>query len=164
MGLELGECHFDGIEVWAVRGQEEQPCALSADEALGLLAFVAREVVEDDHVAGPEGGCELGLDIGVEDRPVHRRVNDPGCYEAIAFKARHEGLRAPMAKWGLAIQPLALGRAPAQPGHLGVGAGLIDEDQPALLLAQDGLAAIFPFGPRLGQLRPVLLGRPQSFF
>ena len=164
MRLELRESHLDGIEFGAVGRQEEEPCSPAAYEFVRPLAFVAREVVENDHVAGLESGCELGLDIGLEDDPVHRRVNDPGCDEALAFEARHKGLRAPMAKRRLAVQPFALRRTPAQPGHLGVGSGLIDEDQPPALLAHDGLAAVFPLGPRLGQFRPVLLGCPQSFF
>src|SRR5690242_2751777 len=98
MSLEFREGHLDGVEVGAVRWKEEKPRSPVTYEALGPVALVAREVVENDHVAGLEGGCELGLHIGFEDDPVHRRVNDPWRDEAAAFEARHEGLCSPMAE------------------------------------------------------------------
>ena len=125
---------------------------------------MAAEIVHDDNIAWPEGGRELGFDIDIEDRPVHWRVNDPRGNEAVAFEACHKGLRPPMAKGGFAVQPLALQGAPAQPYHLCRGSGFINEDQPVALAAHDGLAAFFPFGPRLGQLRPVLFACPKGFF
>jgi hypothetical protein len=76
--LSLEKTHFNGIEFGAVGRQKEKPCAPVPDEGFGPLAHVAREVIQDDDVAGLEGGCELGLHIGFENEPVHRRVNDPG--------------------------------------------------------------------------------------
>src|SRR5262245_724872 len=107
MSLELGEGHLDRIEVRTIGRQEEEPCASAADSLFGLFALVAGEIVQDDDVAWLEGGGELGFDIGLEDCPVHRRVNDPGGDKAVAFEACHKGLRAPMAEGGLAIQPFA---------------------------------------------------------
>jgi hypothetical protein len=41
MGLELGECHFDGIEVRTVRRQEQEPGATLLEDSFGFLALGA---------------------------------------------------------------------------------------------------------------------------
>ena len=125
---------------------------------------MAGEIVEDDDVTRLQGGCELGFDIGLEDCAVHRRINDPGSDETVAPEPGHEGLRAPVAEGGFAVQPAANCRAPAQARHLGRRAGLVNEDKAITLPAHEGLAAVFPFGPGLGQFRPVLFAGPQCFF
>lgn len=53
-------------------------------------------VVEDDNVALVHGRGELGLDVGVEGRPVPGLVKDPGRAHAITAQAGDEGLRSPM--------------------------------------------------------------------
>ena len=77
MGLEFGEGHFDGIEVGAVGGQKHEPSAALADGLFGGLAFVGGQIVQDDDVAFLQCWDELGAHIGLEDRPIHRRVDDP---------------------------------------------------------------------------------------
>ena len=37
------------------------------------------QIVQDDDVALLQRGEELGAHVGLEDRPVHRRVDDPRC-------------------------------------------------------------------------------------
>ena len=53
--LELGEGHFDGIEVGAVGRQKHEPGASLADGLFGGRAFVGGQVVQDDDVAFFEG-------------------------------------------------------------------------------------------------------------
>lgn len=101
MGLEFCEGHFNGIEVGAIGRQEQEPCALRPDRFFGPLTFMAGEVVEDNDVAWLEDRHELGFDIGLEDYPVHWGIDDPGGDEAVAFEARHEGLRAQWPKGAL---------------------------------------------------------------
>lgn len=60
----------------------------------GLLALVDGEIIQDDDITGPEGGRELGVDIGLEDDPVHWGIDNPGSDEAIALEACYEGLRS----------------------------------------------------------------------
>jgi hypothetical protein len=43
--LELGECHFDGIEVGGVWRQEEEPCADVFQDRGGLRAAVGGKVM-----------------------------------------------------------------------------------------------------------------------
>jgi len=40
-------------------------------------AFVGGQVVQDDDVAFLQRWDELGAHVGLEDRPIHRRVDDP---------------------------------------------------------------------------------------
>ena len=51
--LELGERHFDGVEVGAVGRRKQEPCADVPQGPGRAGALVALQVVEDDHVAGP---------------------------------------------------------------------------------------------------------------
>jgi hypothetical protein len=48
------------------------------DGFLGGLALVGRQIVQDDDIAFVEGWCELLLDIGLEDAPVHRGIDGEG--------------------------------------------------------------------------------------
>lgn len=164
LGLELCEGHFDGIEIGAVGWKEEEPGAPGPHEPLGLFALVARKVVEDDDVTFFEDGGKLGLDVALEDDPVHRPVDDPGSNEAVAFEASDEGLGAPVAEGCRRMEPVTLDCPPPEPRHLGGGRGLVQEDQAALTLAHIRLAKVFPLGPSPGQFRPVLLGGAQGFF
>jgi hypothetical protein len=69
-----------------------------------------------------------------------------------------------MAKGSFAFEPFAFLEASTQSGQLGVGAGLIEENQSCLLLTHDGLTALDPFHPCLGNVRPVLLACQKAFF
>ena len=48
-----------------------------------------------------------------------------------------------------------------QPDHVGLGPGLIDEDQFARI---KWVLVLTPFGARLGDVWPILLGRPERLF
>jgi hypothetical protein len=63
--------------------------------------------------------------------------------------------------WDFTDQPLATRSATAQAGHIGAGAGFVDEDQPVRI--ELGLF-VRPRGPRRGDIRPILLGRADAFF
>ena len=45
---------------------------------------MGREIVHDHDVTGLEGGGQLGGDIGLEDAPVHRCIDDKGCSQSVA--------------------------------------------------------------------------------
>ena len=77
MRLELGEGHFDRIEVGAVGRQKHEPGASVANGLFGGRTFVSGQIVQDDDVALLQGWDELGAHVGLEDRPVRRRVDDP---------------------------------------------------------------------------------------
>ena len=160
-GLELGEDLLDGIEVGTVGRQEEQLGAGGADGAAHGLAFVAAEIVHDDDVAGLERRDENLLDIGEEAFAVDRPVDDAGCVDAVAAQGGEEGQRPPAAMRHLGDQPLAAGRPAVAARHVGLGPGLVDEDQarrikPALIL--------LPLRPPPCDVGPVLLAGVQAFF
>ena len=91
---------------------------------------MAAQVVEDDDVAGPQGGCEALLDVGAEALGIHGAVEDARCGEAVVAQGADEGGRVPVAVRHGAEEALAA-RAPAVAArHVGRGAGFVDEDQP----------------------------------
>ena len=83
MGFEFGEGHLDGIEVWAIGRQKEEPRAYGAEDVLGFFTFVSGEIVENDDVASSKLRSQLGLDISIEDQAVHGGVDDKGRDEAV---------------------------------------------------------------------------------
>lgn len=91
MRLELGEGHFDGMEVRAVGREEQDPRPAFLEDCGGHFASVAGEVVENDHVAELERRRELGLDISLEDLAVHRTVDHPGSSQSVMSQGGNEG-------------------------------------------------------------------------
>ena len=164
VSLELGEGHFDRIEIGAVGRQEEEPCAAFPEDGLGFGAFVAGEVVEDDHVTLAQGRSELGLDVGIEGLAVHRVVDHPWRGQAIAAQAGNEGLGGPVSERRIGLQSGAATRPAAQAGHLRRRAGLIEEDQSMAVLAHERLAMRFPLLTRLTHVFALGLRGQQSFF
>jgi hypothetical protein len=57
--------------------QEVEPGAAGFEDGGGLSAFVAGEILGDDHVAAAQSWGALRLDIGLEDIPVDRPIDDP---------------------------------------------------------------------------------------
>ena len=73
--------------------------------ARGWLArrpdFCGGQVVQDDDVAFLQRWDELGAHVGLEDRAVHRRVDDPRRRQSAAAQPGDESLGLPMAKGAL---------------------------------------------------------------
>lgn len=134
------------------------------DGFLGGLALVGRQIVQDDDIAFVEGWCELLLDIGLEDAPVHRGIDGEGGGELVAAQAGDEGLGHPMPERRLAAEPLAVRAAAAQTGHFGCRSGLVEKDQPMRLKPHSRLACGGPFLARRFDVGTILLARQQSFF
>ena len=66
MGLELGECHFDGIEVRAVGRQKEEPASGPSHRLFRCRVLVSGEIVQKDGCAGHQhflNLCREGLAI-----------------------------------------------------------------------------------------------------
>ena len=123
------------------------------------------EVVEDDDVAGPQGGRELGGDVDLECRAIHGALDDPGGDEFIAAQARDEGLGLPLAEGRIdRDEPLSARAPPAQGRHVGLDAGLIDEDEPCGLIAHQGLTLVDPRPARRLDVRAFFLRGQQRFF
>ena len=73
-GFELGDDHFDGVQVGAVGRQKQQVCPCVSDQFPGGQPFVTPKIVSDDNIAGGQCRHEALADPGGEgvtvDRPV----------------------------------------------------------------------------------------------
>lgn len=164
MGFELCEGHLDRIKVRTIGWQEQDPRALGRDGLLGGLTLVGRQIIHDDDIAFVESWCELFLDIGLEDRPVHRGIDDEGGGELAAAQAGDEGLGHPMPERRLAAETLAPQAAAAQTDHLGCRSGLVEKDEAVRLKPHARLAFGDPFLARRFDIGAILLACQQGFF
>ena len=164
MGLEFGECHFDGVQVWRIGWQEQEPALLPFQQVCGFEAFVGGQVVEDDDGPGFECRGKLGFDVGVERGSVHGTFDDPGCDQVGAGQSRDEGLGLPFAEWRCAEQAFTLRTSAAQPGHIGLHAGFVNEHKAMRFGAQTGLASRKPVVPDAALLSAPAFLRDQAFF
>jgi hypothetical protein len=149
------------LEVGRVARQEEQLGAGGADQLSNGLPFVRAQIVHDDDISGAQGGDEELLDVSAETDAVDRPIDDAGRVDPVAAQGRQEGQCASATVRHLGDQARAAQRAPAAAGHVGLGPGLVDEDQapwvkPALIL--------LPPQPPQGDVGPVLLAGVQAFF
>ena len=109
---------------------------------------MARQIVEDDGVAGPELGNEELLDPGAEllavDRPVERARRD----QTVLPQRADEGRRLPMAPRNRRDQALAARASAVEPGHFGRRAGFVDKHKivrPPFALLRPPLLASFRY-------------------
>src|SRR5215472_4358828 len=107
--LELGEEHLDGIEVWGVLGQEEEPGAHGADGGADCLAAVRSKIVHDDDVAWHAGWGEDLFDIEKEALAINRSFDQPGRHDPVVSQSGDEGQGLPAAMRNLGQQAPAAG-------------------------------------------------------
>lgn len=149
------------IEVRAVGREEAQGCARRFDPFAHRGALVARQVVHDDDVAGPQFGHEHLGDIGFEpvavDRPIEHHRRD----HATHAQARDQ-------RGGLAVavreahpQPVAPGTAAVAAGHVGRSPGFVDEHEPLGIEVQLAIEPVVPLAQDVGA---VLLDRMAGLF
>lgn len=93
--LELGEQHFNRVQVGAVWRQEQEVFSRGTDCLPGSVALVAAEIVEDHHVTGPQGRHEALLHPGGEQVAIDRAIGYAGRDHLAPGQACDEGQRAP---------------------------------------------------------------------
>jgi hypothetical protein len=159
--FQLGEHLLDGIEIGTIGRQEEKVRAGRTDGPAHGVALVAAEIVHDDDVAGLERGHQELLDIGFEAFAVDRSVKDARCVDPVVPQGRKECEGLPMPVRRLSAQALP-SRSPAVGAdHVGLGPGLIDEDEAGRI----NLSLMpFPACPSARDVGPVLLAGQQRFF
>ena len=82
--FQLREGHFDGVEVGALGGQEQEPTSVGLEHLRGGIAFVGGQVVEDHDGPRFQLGDQNLFDIRVEGIPIHGPGYDPGSHDPIA--------------------------------------------------------------------------------
>ena len=122
---------------------------------------MAREIVQDDDIAGGELGREELTDILGEDHPVHRLIDDEGSDDAGRCEPGDKGRRLPMPVGCVTLYPLAARSASVTAHHIGGRSRLIDEDEP--LCTQRDLS-LTPVLPCQSDVWPQLLGGVHGFF
>ena len=127
--LELGEGHFDRIEVWAIGRQKQQSCARVGDERRRLLVLMAGQIVEDHCVARAKCGDEDLLYIGQEALGVDRPVEHKGGNQPLAGQTGKERRRLPMPARGMAESACADIGPGMTACHRRRRPGLVEEDQ-----------------------------------
>lgn len=128
-GLELGEDHLDRVHVGRVRRQVEILGADGLDGGTDLQGLVSWQVVHDHDVTLVQGRAEDLADIGEEGLSVHRAIQHQRGRQACEPETGDEGRGLPMTEGHTGEKPLSPRRPAVKPGHLGVQAGLVDEDQ-----------------------------------
>ena len=162
--LELGECHFDWIEVWAVRRQEQKPCTDVVQGAGGTGAFMTGQVVKNDNIASTQRRHQLGCDVEIEHLRVHSPVEDPGCVHPVMAQRSDKGLGAPVAEGRMIDQALPAWGPAGGLGHVGLDRGFVNEGQPFQMVGHEGLAFGDPDTAQVSDIPALLLKRLQVFF
>lgn len=160
-GFEFGKSHFDGVEIRAVGGQIEQTSPPFFHDFLDAADFVTGKIVADHQIARLEFRPEDFLQVGQEQRAIHRPIDDPRSAEPIMAERGDESGGRPMAVRSLPQTALAACRASVEARHFGVEPGLIQKDQPADVPRGRVLAPLLPCDD---QIRTLLFGGAQRFF
>jgi len=119
------------------------------------------EVVHDHHVSAAERRAQDLAKIGLKNLRIGRAFDGHAGGRAIPANRANHGGGMPMAVRSLAVDTLAAGRAAAQPRQIGLGPGLIQEDQ--LGRVEAGLPPP-PRPARPGDVRTILFAGPERLF
>ena len=159
--FELGKDLFDGVQIGAIGWQEQQSRPDAADCSTDGRPLVATQVVHDDDITGRERGHEQLLDIIEEARCIDRLIEHAGRVDPVATQGGKERHRAPVAVWHLGMKPLPLWRPATQGSHVGLGPGLVDEDEASGIKP---VLELLPLRATPGDLRPQLFSGQYAFF
>jgi hypothetical protein len=159
--LQLGEDLLDRVEVGRIFGQEEQAGAGGSDCLPHGLAFVRAEIVGYDDIVWLEGRDQELRDVGEEALAVDRAVEETRRLDAIAPQSGQERRGFPMSVRDLVDQSAPARRPAVKAGHVGLGPGLVDEDEPRRI---DELLILAPSDPVALYVRTVLLAGDERLF
>ena len=159
--LEFGEDLFDGVQVGRIFWQEDQLCAGRSDEPANGFAFMAAQIVHDDDVTGTKRRDEELGDIGLKSLAIDWTLDKPWGVDAVVAQRRQEGRCVPVAVRDLGRKPDAERCPSAQRRHVGLGPGLVDEDQ---TLRLDLVLILDPLCPPPRDVGTVAFASHHSFF
>jgi len=111
--------------VGAVGRQEQEPTTVSSQDLGGARALVCGKGVENDNGAGVERGRELGFNIGVECRAVHRTSDNPRRNQRVLCQPGDERLCSPFAEGCGAVKSRAHRGTSPKTGQVRFDGGLV---------------------------------------
>jgi len=126
--LELGKRQFDGIQVRRVRGQIAQLGADRFDGCANSSDLVAGEIVHHYNIARFQGGHQMLLYPGAEQRPVDGPFDRERSDEPFRAQRAQKSRRLPTSTRGLFHQTRAEFRAAVAPRHVGFRPRFVDEN------------------------------------
>ena len=103
----------------------------------GAVAFVRRQIVEDDDVTFVQQGGELCFDVALKGVAIHGSIDHPWCDKAVMSQTGNECHGFPVTVRDGGNHPAAFAAAPPQARHLGVDPGFIDENDLADAILMD---------------------------
>ena len=160
-GFELGEDLFNGVEIRGVGGQEAQRGPHPLKGRAHGRTLVTAQIVHNDDIARSECRQQALFDISQEAGAVERAIEDARSGHTVVAQRRHAGQRVPVPVGAGRPQPLAPGAAAMATSHVGLGPGLVQEDE--ALRIKLALRAL-PLPTALRDVRPLLFGGHQAFF
>jgi hypothetical protein len=122
---------------------------------------VAAEIVHDDNVTGLQGWEENFIDVNCEALTVDRAIENPWRLDPIVAQCGQEGCGLPVSVRDLGYEPAAARRPAPQGGHVGLGPGLVDEDQ---ALRIDLALILLPLRASAGDVRTFAFAGDDAFF
>ena len=125
------------------------------------FALVAAEIVQHHHITGLQRWNQRLLNPGVEAFPVDWPIEQEGRVHPVTAQGGEKGIGPPAPVRRLADQPLAAFAPAPERSHVGLGPGLVNEDQTGRINA---LLMASPAEPSARDLRPVLLRGERAFF
>jgi hypothetical protein len=129
IGLRSGE--------YLGRNRRRAPAAMIAFRT--ALPFVRSQIVEHDDVVALEGRDQELFDIGEKELAVDGTVEHAGRVDAVVAQRSQECCGLPVAMRHLGDEPASARRPAVKARHVGLGPGLVDEDETrridALLMA-----------------------------
>ena len=159
--LEFGEDLLNGVQVGRVFWQEDQLGAGRADEPTNGFALVAAQIVHDNNIAGTQRRDEDLFDIDLKALAVDRTVEKPWGVDAVMAQRSQERCCVPVTVRDLGRKPHAE-RCPSAPRrHVGLGPGLVDEDQ---TLRRDPVLILGPLRPPPRHVETVAFASHHGFF
>lgn len=94
------------------------------------FAFVTAKIVDDHYVARAERWEEHFFDVKQEALAVDGTIDEPGRVDAVMPQSGEKRHSVPMAIRRLGPETRSDRRPAAQGRHIGLGPGLVDEDEP----------------------------------
>jgi len=122
---------------------------------------VTTEIVHDDDVTFAQRRHKHRGDVGAKGLAIDRPLQKPGRIDPIEAQRSDKSHGLPASLRGLSGQALAAESPAAQRGHVGLGPGLVDEDQ---ALRLDATLILCPLRASPRHVGTIAFGGHQAFF